>query len=159
MGSTVLKCILVSVLLSVCVACTHSSGLRHKQVKMLQNNGFEFTNEGWSLAVPDRLIFKFDSIDVDKDKENLLKNLAKNLHSFELDQLKVIGHTDNVGTAEYNQKLSEQRAKSVAEILVKYGFSADKIEVLGRGMTQPLYENDTEEHRAENRRVTIIIVP
>ena len=71
----------------------------------------------------------------------------------------MVGHTDNAGTAEYNQKLSEQRAQSVASLFLTEGFQASNIQIIGKGSAQPIASNDTEEGQATNRRVAIIIIP
>jgi OOP family OmpA-OmpF porin len=67
----------------------------------------------------------------------------------------VQGHTDNVGSAEYNQKLSERRAATVKEYLVSKGIAAERMVVKGYGLTQPVASNDTKEGRAQNRRVQL----
>ncbi|HON59503.1 MAG TPA: OmpA family protein [Smithella sp.] len=68
------------------------------------------------------------------------------------------GHTDNVYTAEYNQKLSEARAKSVRQYLIdKFGISASRLSAVGYGLTKPIASNDTEEGRQKNRRVQAVI--
>ena len=81
------------------------------------------------------------------------------MHKYKLDKVKIAGHTDNVGNPEYNLKLSEQRAQSVADIFQKSGFSQQNMTILGRGSSQPVEDNNTEEHRAANRRVAVIIIP
>jgi len=76
-----------------------------------------------------------------------------------LAQLNVIGHTDSVGNADYNQGLSERRAKAVADHLVQQDPSrAAFIRVMGRGEAEPLASNDTEEGRAQNRRVVLQVI-
>ncbi len=68
------------------------------------------------------------------------------------------GHTDNVGGADYNMELSENRAKAVAEYLKGHGISAGRISYKGYGATKPVAENSTEEGRALNRRTTLEII-
>jgi OOP family OmpA-OmpF porin len=67
----------------------------------------------------------------------------------------VHGHTDNVGSAEYNQNLSERRAESVKKYLVSKGIVAERLVVKGYGLTMPVASNDTKEGRAKNRRVQL----
>lgn len=68
------------------------------------------------------------------------------------------GHTDNSGAASYNQKLSEKRAKAIAEVLTNtFEISATRVEAIGYGEERPFVENDTEAHREANRRVVAII--
>jgi OmpA-OmpF porin, OOP family len=77
----------------------------------------------------------------------LEKNLALNV--------KIKGHTDSTGTAAYNMKLSENRAKAVMEYLIKKGIDKDRLSAKGYGLTQPIASNDTKEGRAKNRRVEL----
>lgn len=140
-------------------ACMHTSGLTKHQVKMLQKEGFTLTDEGWNLNLSARVLFDTDSYALKTENQQELVTLAKNLQKYKLPRLKIVGHTDNVGSEEYNQKLSEERAKSVSDLFFNAGYLPQNVEIIGRGMSQPVVDNDTEEHRAENRRVAIIIVP
>ncbi len=72
--------------------------------------------------------------------------------------VEIIGHTDDVGDDDYNQELSEQRARSVRDYLVKTGVTASKIVTVGAGEISPIASNKTEEGRAENRRVEILVL-
>lgn len=65
------------------------------------------------------------------------------------------GHTDSKGTAAYNQKLSERRAKAVADYLAAHGINEGRVTVVGYGETMPVADNKTEEGRAHNRRVVL----
>jgi hypothetical protein len=67
--------------------------------------------------------------------------------------VRVEGHTDSVGSADYNKKLSEQRAGSVVKWLTGHGVAADRLTSVGVGKDKPIVANDTETNRALNRRV------
>ena len=73
--------------------------------------------------------------------------------------VQVIGHTDNTGDAGYNQGLSERRANAVADVLMNGGVAFGRIQTFGRGEDQPVASNLSEEGRAQNRRVEIVILP
>lgn len=73
-------------------------------------------------------------------------------------RIKIVGHTDSVGKDEANQKLSDGRANEVMRDLIERGISADRLQAEGRGETQPIDTNDTEEGRQNNRRVEIEIL-
>ena len=90
-----------------------------------------------------------DSAKVLDDAANVLKTAAT---------LKVLvgGHTDNVGTPDANQKLSEERAKAVMAALVQRGIPADRLTAQGFGQTMPIADNRTEDGRAKNRRVELV---
>lgn len=139
--------------------CLSFSGLSHKQIRILKNEGFILTDEGWSLGLPEGLLFDFNQSEIKPENENQLIKLANQLHKYNLNKVKIIGHTDNIGNPEYNIKLSQLRAQSVADIFLKHGFNTQNITTIGKGSLQPLQPNDTDQHRAENRRVTVIIVP
>jgi len=68
-------------------------------------------------------------------------------------RLEISGHTDNVGSYRANQKLSEQRAKSVVDYLISKGVAQDRLEYKGYAFNQPIADNNTPEGRAQNRRV------
>ena len=74
------------------------------------------------------------------------------------DKIKITGHTDNTGSADYNMKLSLQRAEAVRDYLVSLGVDPNKMEVSGEGVTKPVADNSTPEGRAKNRRVEIEVI-
>jgi OOP family OmpA-OmpF porin len=74
-----------------------------------------------------------------------------------VESVQIVGHTDNTGAADYNQKLSEQRAATVKDFLVKNGVDPSKITILGKGQSSPIADNATTEGRAKNRRVDVMV--
>ena len=85
---------------------------------------------------------------------NMLVDYLKNNKKY---RIKVIGHTDNIGTVSDNYKLSIARAKSVKNYLVKKGIIAAKLKYYGKGETKPLTSNKTEKGRKKNRRTEIVL--
>jgi len=71
-------------------------------------------------------------------------------------KIEVQGHTDNIASKEYNQKLSEKRADAVSDYLINNGIAADRVSKKGFGLTKPIASNNTEEGRANNRRVQLM---
>ncbi|RBA38719.1 MULTISPECIES: OmpA family protein [Acinetobacter] len=139
--------------------CLSFGPLKYRQVKMLKKEGFVLTEEGWSLGLPERLLFDFNKSDIKPENGKEIIRLAKQLNKYDLQKLKIVGHTDDIGNPEYNQKLSEERAQSVAGIFLKEGFKQTNLNVIGRGSNQPFVPNTSDENRASNRRVAIIIIP
>jgi outer membrane protein OmpA-like peptidoglycan-associated protein len=88
-----------------------------------------------------------------------LDQIADNLNHYPNSLIDVYGHTDSVGSDSYNQTLSENRARVVADYLVSRGVNPQRIRSTGFGKTQPIASNDTPEGRAANRRVELKIVP
>lgn len=72
-------------------------------------------------------------------------------------KLRVVGHTDNIGTAQYNQWMSERRAQSVADYFISQGINSSRITVIGRGENNPVANNNNELGRAQNRRVELTV--
>ncbi|ENV07475.1 MAG TPA: OmpA family protein [Acinetobacter parvus] len=149
----------IALLCLTLAGCLSFGPLKYRQVKMLKKEGFILTDEGWSLGLPERLLFDFNKADIKPEHGQKINRLAKQLNKYDLHKLKIVGHTDDIGHPEYNQKLSEERAQSVASIFVQQGFKQNDLTVLGRGSSQPFVPNTSDENRANNRRVAVIIIP
>ncbi|MCX7881760.1 MAG: OmpA family protein [Brevinematales bacterium] len=104
------------------------------------------------------ILFEFDKATIRKEFEKGLDQLAEVLKKYPKLDIVVSGHTDSVGNATYNQKLSELRAKAIADYLLQRGVSQDRISYIGYGDTKPVATNATAEGRAKNRRVEIKII-
>ncbi len=106
----------------------------------------------------DSFYFDFDKAALRPENREVLSRIAGVLLVSQGYRLSIHGHTDDVGTAEYNQGLSERRAESVAAYLKSSGIPTDLIEVRGFGKTSPRVKAATREARQRNRRVEIAIV-
>ena len=154
-----IKTSIILLLTTLLSACLSFGPHNYQQTKMLKKEGFVLTEEGWSLGLPESLIFSFDHFIITAQQNQELTRLAQQLKSYKLEKLNIIGHTDDIGDPTYNLELSKNRASNVADIFLQQGFNPKNIQVIGRGSSQPLVPNNSNKNRAENRRVTIIIVP
>lgn len=102
--------------------------------------------------------FEFNSSELDEESKKYLDELSTVLTDNEHLKIKLTGHTDNVGSAKFNQRLSVYRAAMIREYLIGKGIHESRIEAEGKGLTEPLNENRTEEERAKNRRVELVIL-
>jgi type IX secretion system PorP/SprF family membrane protein len=102
--------------------------------------------------------FKFNSSELDEASKNYLDELANALKQDVRFNVKLTGHTDNVGSAKSNLKLSRQRAEAIADYLISKDIDANRIVTDGKGMSQPLNDNKTEDERTKNRRVELVIL-
>ena len=102
-------------------------------------------------------MYDFDSDVVRVEAAQNLRNLAASLGKYPNTNLLIVGHTDAVGTSDYNQALSQRRATAAANYLGSQGVSSQRLQAVGRGETEPLAANDTEAGRQLNRRVEIAI--
>ena len=105
----------------------------------------------WKLLVT----FDYDSYALDTRAVMQLEDGLMHLREHPEHAILVRGHTCNMGSRSYNQRLSRKRGEAVKAFLVKAGLSADQIEVVAFDYSQPKADNDTEEHRTENRRVEV----
>jgi outer membrane protein OmpA-like peptidoglycan-associated protein len=116
----------------------------------------ERVGEGIQVTFPSGLLFDFDSAVVRNSAASNLNELARNLSKYGDSNLMIAGHTDAVGSDQYNQNLSEQRAESAARYLSGQGV-ARHIATVGLGEREPVSSNDSEAGRQRNRRVEIAI--
>ncbi len=104
------------------------------------------------------ITFAFDSAEIRPEDEPLLDVAAEQLRSNADVRVQIVGHTDAKGTEEYNQGLSERRARSVADYLSRNGIARERLEIEGRGESEPVTSNDTADGRAQNRRVELDVL-
>ena len=102
--------------------------------------------------------FGFDSAELKPEAQAILDEQAMILEKESDVRVAIEGHADSIGPEEYNQGLSERRAKAVEEYLVSKGISTDRLEVMGYGPSSPIAPNDTKEGRAMNRRVELKVL-
>jgi outer membrane protein OmpA-like peptidoglycan-associated protein len=127
----------------------------------LENDGIIVENTGEFLRVimPGGLLFEVDSAAIDPAVQPDLRAVAQNLIEYPESTVTVFGHTDDTGSSDYNQDLSERRAQAVAGVLVRNGVAPSRVRATGLGETQPVASNATPEGRQQNRRVEVIIRP
>jgi outer membrane protein OmpA-like peptidoglycan-associated protein len=111
------------------------------------------------VNLPDGVTFDVGSYTLLPAFRATLDEVAQSLNQYPNSLIDVYGHTDSTGSDTYNQTLSENRARTVANYLISRGVSASRIRSQGFGETMPVTSNDTDAGRAKNRRVEIKIVP
>lgn len=127
----------------------------------LAGTGVEVDRRGDDIVLnmPGDITFAFDKAEIEPQFYPVLNDLARTLDQYPQTTIGVVGHTDSVGSDSYNQGLSERRAESVAAYLVRQNVMAERIYIEGQGETQPIASNETEEGRARNRRVEVVLRP
>ncbi len=117
----------------------------------------EIINEG--IAVPlENVFFENNQYKLKAESFSELNRLIAFLKKSPALKIEIAGHTDNTGTPDYNNKLSQQRANSVKDYLLKKGIDAQRLLAMGYGQTKPIQTNETEIGRAKNRRVEFKVV-
>jgi outer membrane protein OmpA-like peptidoglycan-associated protein len=111
-----------------------------------------------SNVIPDKesVRFEYDHSTLAAEEMRKLDSLIHRIEGAKQMHVRVEGHTDSKGSATYNKNLSTKRAKAVGNYLIQHGIQPSKISIKGFGEDLPLEPNDTEEHRAKNRRADLI---
>ena len=104
------------------------------------------------------LYFATNKTEILPESEAALTDLYNMLVENPNIRIRIIGHTDAVGSDKDNQRLSEGRANSVRQNMIDRGIDPSRIEAIGKGKSEPIAPNDTEEGRAKNRRVEFVIL-
>lgn len=106
-----------------------------------------------------RIRFESSSASINADSAGLLDRLVETAMRCPSTNVEIVGHTDRSGAEEFNQELSEKRAQAVADYLVKAGLPADRFTAVGYGSALPIASNDTDEGKAQNRRIEFVVRP
>lgn len=127
--------------------------------KVLGSETAEVKREGEGIVInfKEKVLFGFDRSDLNSNAQANLTKLVDVLQKYPDTNIEIIGHTDSKGTDAYNQALSERRANAVVSYLRDRGISTTRLMAKGMGKTDPVATNDTEEGRAQNRRVEFVI--
>jgi outer membrane protein OmpA-like peptidoglycan-associated protein len=134
---------------------------RDMRQAMAQSEAATVTREGNLLAVTFKgdVTFDTNSTVVRPGLYSELNRVAGVLNQYPQTLVRVEGHTDSVGSEQYNQDLSNRRAMAVKTLLIQRGVADSRIEAVGYGEAMPVATNDTEAGRQKNRRVEIKIAP
>jgi outer membrane protein OmpA-like peptidoglycan-associated protein len=127
----------------------------------LRDSGVTLMRVGENLILntPGKLTFKTDSRELQPAFFEILNSVTAVLASYNHTNVEIIGHTDSDGGSQYNQALSEQRARNVARYLESKGISPMRMTVIGYGELHPIATNDTKKGRQQNRRIELALMP
>lgn len=129
--------------------------------KQLRDSGVSIQREGdkINLIMPGNITFATSSSNINTNFTGVLNSVALVLEEYNKTLIVVSGHTDSSGSAQYNQKLSEDRAGSVANYLRGQKILSERLEIVGFGEAQPVADNQSAGGRELNRRVEITLLP
>lgn len=116
-------------------------------------------NEILKLTMSSEVSFDFNSATIKSTFYSPLNKMADIMNRYAQTQIVIVGHTDSVGSEQYNLELSLRRANAVADYLVLHGVAKYRLGTEGRGELEPIASNDTAGGRAQNRRVEVFVVP
>jgi outer membrane protein OmpA-like peptidoglycan-associated protein len=129
--------------------------------KKLRDSGVSIQRDGnkINLIMPGNITFATSSSNINTNFTRVLNSVALVLEEYNKTLIVVSGHTDSIGSVQYNQRLSEDRAGSVANYLRGQKIISDRLEIVGFGEGQPVANNQTAQGRELNRRVEITLLP
>lgn len=120
-------------------------------------NGYKVDSLGCPKSVTLHINFAFASNDIPTSAQNDVDTLITFMNENPASSITIIGHTDNIGKEVRNQPRSVARAKALSDKLIASNIDANRIKISGKGSTQPVATNKTEEGRAQNRRIEVVI--
>ena len=158
-GSTVRGAIIGAV-----VGGTAGAIIGHQMDKQAQELAYDLPGatvqrigEGIAVSFPEGLLFEYNSDQIGSAAHDNLHKFAASLAKYPDTRTLIVGHTDSDGSAEYNMDLSNRRASSAANFIVGEGVDRARISTAGRGETEPIATNTSDEGKRLNRRVEIAI--
>jgi outer membrane protein OmpA-like peptidoglycan-associated protein len=147
------------IMLAACQTIPEPRGFAERQVSLLEAAGFERVGENYELGLQDRLLFEVDRSEILPEMVGQLSNLATSFSTVGIFGARIEGHADSTGAVDHNARLSQRRADAVKAVLIASGLRAGRIESIGMGESDPINGNDTQEGRAQNRRVVLMVRP
>jgi len=130
-----------------------------QEIKLRQARVDELPNHVVRVTMTSDTGFNTNSADIKPGFNSTMNKIADVVVRYGKTTLTVAGHTDDVGTAQYNQGLSERRAHAVAQYLEQHKVNPVRLAIVGKGESMPIATNATDGGRAENRRVEIYVEP
>lgn len=125
--------------------------------ELLQSEFITYKIENEQVLIQSNIPFDFNSYDLRNEYLEALNSLVKLLNQYFDIQLKLVGHTDNVGTTDYNMDLSVARAQAIKNYLTSQNIHSQRVSVEGKGNLEPLFPEKSELAKAKNRRVEFIL--
>jgi outer membrane protein OmpA-like peptidoglycan-associated protein len=123
----------------------------------LEGAEVERIGEGIKITFDSGILFGFASSELTPESRQNIAKMAETLQKYDDTEILIEGHTDDKGSDEYNQKLSERRAEEVGRTLASLNVKNNRIRQVGYGESMPVADNATEDGRAKNRRVEVAI--
>ena len=129
-----------------------------KKFSELQSSLIQVSNDarGTIISMSD-ILFAVGKADLTPDLRTSLAKISGILMVFKTSRVVIEGHTDNSGSEEFNLNLSKMRAENVRSFMIEQGVSGNRLKAVGFGFAHPMADNETEEGRAKNRRVDLVI--
>lgn len=140
---------------------TYMDRQEERMRREMEGTGVEVVRQGDDLILnmPESITFGFDSAELNPRALGVLDRVGSVAAEYPQTLLEIAGHTDSVGSDAYNDRLSERRAQAVGSYLRGRGVADQRMMIIGAGKRYPIASNNTEQGRAQNRRVELTFMP
>lgn len=128
-----------------------------KLARELEDAQVSRVGEGIAVTFDSGILFAYDSAALTSEARSNLRKLADSLQAESRTEVMILGHTDSDGSESYNQRLSERRGHAAEDYVASLGVAPSRLVSRGRGETEPIASNETEDGRRQNRRVEVAI--
>ncbi len=136
----------------------HQMDQQAKEIKQqIPGAVVERVGEGIQVTFESGLLFDYNSDRIKPAAAENLRNLARSLNNYPNTDLVIVGHTDDIGSDQFNADLSQRRARAAASYLASLGVNPGRLRTYGRGESEPVAPNTSETGRQQNRRVEVAI--
>ena len=136
----------------------HQMDQQAKEIKQnIPGAVVERVGEGIQVTFESGLLFDYNSDRIKPAAAENLRNLARSLNNYPNTDLVIVGHTDDIGSDQFNQDLSQRRARAAANYLASLGVNSARLRTYGRGESEPVAANTSDVGRQQNRRVEVAI--
>src|SRR5918992_3854863 len=136
----------------------HQMDQQAKEIKQqIPGAVVERVGEGINVTFESGLLFDYNSDRIKPAAAENLRNLARSLNNYPNTDLVIVGHTDDIGSDDFNADLSQRRARAAASYLASLGVNQGRLRTFGRGENEPVAENSSDTGRQQNRRVEVAI--
>ena len=132
-------------------------GQAEKLARELEGAQVSRVGEGIAITFDSGILFPFDSAELTSEARTNLRKLADSLQAEVRTEVMIVGHTDSAGSDAYNRELSERRGRAAQSYLSSIGVSPSRVRSSGRGESEPIASNDSDDGRRQNRRVELAI--
>jgi outer membrane protein OmpA-like peptidoglycan-associated protein len=126
-------------------------------MEKIENAEVERLGEAIKVTFESGILFGFDSYALTPQSQETIMKFAEILNEYPDTNISIEGHTDNRGTEEYNQRLSQRRADAVKNYLKMQNVDEKRMMTIGQAFSRPVASNETDDGRSKNRRVEILI--
>lgn len=150
--------LLSAIILVGCATTGGGSASVDDETRAKKDFRMQQSDKGTALIFSDRLLFETGKSQLREESSDLMQKVSSLVVEKDIKKIEIGGHTDDQGSPQFNQRLSEERAVAVKAALIARGVKAERVSTKGYGLNQPVAPNTTAEGRQANRRAEVLLL-